>query len=128
MPPPEPTSARYPFVLLTGRGSSAEWHTGTRTSKSPMLQALSPTELHVELSPDDAAELGVQADEWVTVRSRRGEVRARAFLTPNVQRGQVFLPMHHPDTNLLTLARFDPHSRQPAYKHCAVEILVGDGT
>ena len=121
--PPEPTSDRFPFVLMTGRGSSAEWHTGTRTSKSAILRSLAPTELHVELSPEDAADLGIVADDWVTVRSRRGELRARAYLTPNVQRGHVFLPMHHPDTNLLTLARFDPHSRQPAYKHCAVEVV-----
>ena len=126
MAPPEPTSDRYPFVLLTGRGSSAEWHTGTRTSKSAILCSLAPSELHVELSPGDAADLGIAADDWITVRSRRGEVRARAFVTPNVQRGQVFLPMHHAETNLLTLARFDPHSRQPAYKHCAVQ-LVPDG-
>src|SRR6185369_1147742 len=30
-PPPESTSTDFPFILLTGRGSSAQWHTGTRT-------------------------------------------------------------------------------------------------
>jgi len=30
--------------------------------------------------------------------------------------------MHFPDTNVLTLATFDPYSRQPAYKACAVKI------
>jgi anaerobic selenocysteine-containing dehydrogenase len=119
---PEAPDERFPFVLLTGRGSSAEWHTGTRTSKSPLLRSLSPSEPHLELSPVDAADLGVQPDEWLIVRSRRGSLRARAFVTPNVQPGQVFLPMHVETTNVLTLARFDPHSRQPAYKHCAVAI------
>jgi len=119
---PEAPDARYPLVLMTGRGSTAEWHTGTRTSKSPMLRALAPTEPHVELSPVDAVSLGVRPDEWVEVRSRRGSMRARAFVTPNVQPGHVFLPMHAAGTNLLTLARFDPHSRQPSYKHCAVAI------
>jgi len=119
---PEAPDERFPFVLLTGRGSSAEWHTGTRTSKSPLLRSLAPSEPHLELSPVDAADLGVQPDEWLVVRSRRGSMRARAYVTPNVQPGQVFLPMHAEGTNILTLARFDPHSRQPAYKHCAVAI------
>jgi assimilatory nitrate reductase catalytic subunit len=121
-PVPEPVDARYPLVLLTGRGSSAEWHTGTRTSRSAVLRALAPQELHVELSPADARELGVTTSDWVVVRSRRGRARARALVTPTIAPGQVFLPMHHPSTNLLTSARFDPHSRQPSYKHCAVSI------
>jgi anaerobic selenocysteine-containing dehydrogenase len=119
---PEPVDARYPFVLLTGRGSSAEWHTGTRTSKSPMLRSLAPSEPHLELSPVDAARLGIAPEDWVMVRSRRGVAKVRAFVTTTVQPGQVFLPMHHASTNLLTLARFDPHSRQPSYKHCAALV------
>ena len=121
-PVPEPPDARYPFVLLTGRGSSAEWHTGTRTSKSPMLRSLAPAEPHLEISPPDAESLHIAPNDWVIVRSRRGSARVRAFVTPTIQPGQVFLPMHHASTNLLTLARFDPHSRQPAYKHCAVAV------
>jgi len=30
--------------------------------------------------------------------------------------------MHYEVTNRLTLAAFDPYSRQPAYKFCAVKI------
>jgi anaerobic selenocysteine-containing dehydrogenase len=122
VPVPEAVDARYPFVLLTGRGSSAEWHTGTRTSKSAMLRSLAPTEPHLELSPIDAERLGIAPEDWVIVRSRRGSAKVRAFVTTTVQPGQVFLPMHHASTNLLTLARFDPHSRQPSYKHCAVSV------
>ena len=40
-----------------------------------------------------------------------------------MQRGQVFIPMHYPEVNRLTHPSFDPHSRQPNYKACAVEIL-----
>jgi assimilatory nitrate reductase catalytic subunit len=39
-----------------------------------------------------------------------------------VQPGQVFLPMHYEETNRLTLGHFDPHSRQPSYKNCAVRV------
>jgi assimilatory nitrate reductase catalytic subunit len=39
-----------------------------------------------------------------------------------VKPGQVFVPMHYPEANQLTFPAFDPHSRQPAYKHCAVRL------
>jgi assimilatory nitrate reductase catalytic subunit len=121
-PEPEPADQAYPLVLLTGRGSAAQWHTQTRTSKSAVLRKLYPKRLHVEIHPDDARELGVQAGRTVVVESRRGRVEARAFVTPTIPRGRVFLPMHDEATNRLTLAAFDPESRQPAYKACAVRV------
>jgi assimilatory nitrate reductase catalytic subunit len=114
--------AHYPFVLLTGRGTSAQWHTNTRTGKSAVLRSLYPATAYVEIHPDDAGRLGIGANEKVTVRSRRGAVECMAFLTATVPPGQVFMPMHYDDTNRLTRAEFDPHSRQPSYKHCAVRI------
>jgi len=47
-----------------------------------------------------------------------------AFVTATVCAGQVFIPMHYGLANKLTRAEFDPHSRQPSYKHCAVRIEV----
>jgi assimilatory nitrate reductase catalytic subunit len=120
--PPERTSDRYPLVLLTGRGSSSEWHTGTRTSKSAVLRDLAPDGLWVEIHPDDASGRGIRAGDTVAVRSRRGTIVARAQVVPTVGRGQVFLPMHDARTNVLTHPAVDPHSRQPAYKHSAVEV------
>jgi anaerobic selenocysteine-containing dehydrogenase len=121
-PLPESTSARYPLVLLTGRGSSSQWHTGTRTSKSPTLQALAPSVLVAEVHPDDASSRGISSGDTVAVRSARGAVLAQAHVVASVGRGQVFLPMHDGRTNVLTFPAFDPHSRQPAYKHAAVEV------
>ncbi len=118
----EATSRRYPLVLLTGRGSSGQWHTQTRTSKSALLRTLYPEDPQVEMAPGDADELGVVADEWVEVASARGSMRARVLVTPTVQRGQVFLAMHHPDVNRLTFPSVDPQSRQPSFKHCAVVV------
>jgi assimilatory nitrate reductase catalytic subunit len=117
---PELPDAEYPFLLLTGRGSSAQWHTGSRTNKSAVLRKLAPAQLYVEINPSDASRLGVAGGEQVTVRSRRGSCVALAFVTPTVQRGQVFLPMHFASVNQLTFPAFDPHSRQPSYKAAAV--------
>jgi assimilatory nitrate reductase catalytic subunit len=118
----EPTSAAYPLVLLTGRGSSSQWHTGTRTSKSTVLRELAPDSAYVEVHPDDAQRAGVAPHQWVTVRSRRGSMRARAFVTTTCPVGSVFVPMHDAATNRLTFPSYDPHSRQPSYKHSAVRL------
>jgi anaerobic selenocysteine-containing dehydrogenase len=121
-PLPEAPSSAYPLLLLTGRGSSSQWHTQTRTKRSQVLVRLAPSELYVEVSPADARRLGIQPDEKVVVRSQRAGVEARAFVTSTVQPGQVFMPMHYDTMNRLTFPSFDPYSRQPAYKACAVRI------
>jgi anaerobic selenocysteine-containing dehydrogenase len=119
---PEAVDERYPLLLLTGRGSSSQWHTGTRTNKSAVLSKLFPANPYVEISPRDARDLKVEQNEWVVVESRRGKVSARAFVSHVVQPGQCFMPMHYAKTNQLTFASFDPYSRQPSYKNCAVRI------
>jgi assimilatory nitrate reductase catalytic subunit len=119
---PELPEAEFPFVLLTGRGSSAQWHTETRTRRSAVLAKLHPAEPCVEIHLDDAARLGIASGDRVVLRSRRGEAVLCARLTAGVQPGQLFTAMHHEAANRLTLRAFDPHSRQPAYKHCAVSI------
>lgn len=121
-PLPEPTDKRFPFTLITGRGSSSQWHTQTRTGKSAILKQLAPRELYVEINPADARRLGIAAHQWVELSSRRATIAARAFPTQSVKPGELFVPMHWPEVNKLTLAAFDPHSRQPAYKACAVTV------
>jgi assimilatory nitrate reductase catalytic subunit len=121
-PLPESPDAKYPFLLLTGRGSAAQWHTQTRTSKSEVLRKLYPADLHVEINPRDAAELKIKSGDWLTVSSQRGSLKAKAVVVHTMPARQVFLPMHDPATNLLTDAVFDPHSFQPAYKACAVRV------
>jgi assimilatory nitrate reductase catalytic subunit len=118
----EPTDARFPFTLLTGRGSASEWHTLTRTAKSSVLDKLGVIEPYIEISPVDAAPLGIAPGQRVVVASRRGRMIARAFVTHTVQPTQVFVPMHYARTNQLTFADFDPYSRQPSYKACAVAV------
>lgn len=118
-PVPEEVCAQYPFVLLTGRGSSAQWHTQTRTAKSPVLRKIYPKDVYVEINPQDACTLGIQNGQWIYVSTRRGEIKARALVMPSVQLGQLFMPMHYEATNILTLPSFDPYSYQPSYKLAA---------
>jgi len=121
-PVPEDVCDQYPFVLLTGRGTSSQWHTQTRTGKSPLLRAMYPKEVYVEINPEDACKLSIRDGQRVYVSTRRAEVRARARLMPGVQEGQVFMPMHYAVTNHLTLPSFDPYSHQPSYKMAAARL------
>jgi anaerobic selenocysteine-containing dehydrogenase len=119
---PEPADANFPFTLLTGRGTSSQWHTQSRTAKSDMLRKLSPSHAYIEMHSDDAAALGLRENELVSIRSRRGLMTAAVYIAPTMRRGEVFVPMHYPEVNRLTHPSFDPHSRQPNYKACAVCI------
>jgi assimilatory nitrate reductase catalytic subunit len=122
-PAPEAASDEFPLVLLTGRGSSAQWHTETRTGKSAILRKLHPGELLADIHPADCKRLGIRDGNKVRIISRRAEIIATARATANVQPGQVFLPMHDAAVNQLTAPVFDPISRQPSYKHCAVRVM-----
>jgi assimilatory nitrate reductase catalytic subunit len=121
-PMPEPVSDRFPFILLTGRGTASQWHTQTRTKKSAVLRKLYPPSIYVEISPVDARKLGVSHHDRLVVESQRGRVHCFAFISHTMQPGQVFIPMHYEATNRLTDAVFDPYSKQPSYKACAVNV------
>lgn len=121
-PVPHGADSEYPFILLTGRGTSAQWHTNTRTEKSAVLRSLYPKEAYVEVHPDSLCRLGVTPGDEVEVQSRWGKIRCRCVATATVQPGQIFMPMHYAETNVLTRPDYDAYSRQPSYKYCAVQL------
>jgi len=121
-PLPEQTSETYPLLFLTGRGTVAQWHTETRTRQSPVLRKLSANGPLFEINPADARKLKIHSQDLVAIESQRGVIQARAFVTPTVSAGQIFMAMHDASTNRLTDAVFDPYSRQPSYKSCAVRL------
>jgi assimilatory nitrate reductase catalytic subunit len=117
-----PDQSDLPFILLTGRGSSAQWHTLTRTGKSPVLRQLSSAEPYLEINPADAGRLGVPNGGKLRVATERASIVVQAFITATVAPGQVFMPMHSELTNQLTFPSVDPHSRQPSYKFTRVQL------
>src|SRR3569833_288064 len=92
-PVAEPVDQEYPFVLLSGRGTSAQWHTNTRTGKSAVLRTLYPANAYAEIHPTDAAKLGLVAHGPVAIVSRRARIECTAVITRTVQPGQIFIPM-----------------------------------
>src|SRR5258708_5893112 len=126
-PPKETVSPEFPLTLTTGRLAS-QWHTMTRTGKIPRLakQAATP---YVELHPADAHTCAIQDGDTVTVESVRGCVTVKAKLSDKMRQGVVFIPFHWGDmfapgvaANHLTNDVFDPISKEPEYKACAVRV------
>lgn len=122
VPPLERLSAEFPYLLLTGRGTSAQWHTETRTRQSPILRRLYRDEAMVEINPVDAAREGLEAEDYVQVASAHGQARFLCVITNKVKAGQIFIPMHKAGVNCLIPSEFDPQSRQPSYKNAAVQL------
>jgi len=122
-PVSEPPSRRYPFVLNTGR-TVEHWHTRTKTGRVQLLESLAP-EAWLELNPADAERLRVGSGDLVSVSSERGRLPPiQVRVTAVVRQGEVFVPFHFDECsiNLLTMDEFDPISREPNYKQCAVRV------
>lgn len=74
---------RFPYVITTYR--LTEHHTAGGMSRFiPWLAELQPQGF-VEISPELAAELGIDNGDWVTVSTLRGEAEARALVTDRLQ-------------------------------------------
>jgi assimilatory nitrate reductase catalytic subunit len=122
-PFPEQPNQQYPLVLNTGR-TVEHWHTRTKTREVPILERLSP-ESWLEMNPRDAGRLGLRSHDRVDVVSQRGRVSGVELrLTEITSPGQVFMPFHYFETNAndVTQSAFDPISREPNYKQCAVRV------
>jgi anaerobic selenocysteine-containing dehydrogenase len=123
IPMSEPPTAQYPFILNTGR-TVEHWHTRTKTGKVAILDKLI-SEAWIDISRPDALRLGVAEGDFVRLASRRGKTDPiRVRTTATLRLGHVFMPFHFAErcANDLTLAEFDPFSREPNYKQCAVSV------
>jgi anaerobic selenocysteine-containing dehydrogenase len=133
-PSPESPGEAYPLSLSTGR-TVYQFHTRTKTGRAEQLDAAAP-DAWVEISPKDAAELGVAEGDIVRVESPRGAVEVPARIS-GTRPGTVFLPFHYGDrpgrrraANDLTITAWDPVSKQPLFKGGAVRVTrlrAGDG-
>jgi assimilatory nitrate reductase catalytic subunit len=126
-PPAEDVDEEYPLILTTGRVVS-QFLSGTQTRRIGPLVDQYPEPL-LELHPQLAQRLGIQDQEWVTARSRRGGATLRAKVTTTIRPDTVFIPYHWAgakSANQLTVSAQDPISKIPEYKVCAVRVEKAD--
>ena len=106
--PPEQGSDVFPFVLTTSR--LTEHHTaGGMSRQLPYLAELQP-EMFVEVSPQMAAEQGLEHLGWATVVSSRSAIEARVMVTERLAPlrisgrvlHQVWMPYHWGSVGVVT--------------------------
>src|SRR5271165_3595945 len=82
------------FDLHLNNGRLLEhFHEGILTYRSPGIREKTP-DTFVEVSPELAAERGIQNGTWVRLVSRYGQVRVRAVVTDRVRENQLYMPMN----------------------------------
>ena len=119
----EQPDEEFDLVLNTGR-TVEHWHTRTKTGAVAMLNGMVPN-AWLEMNPVDAQRLSLRQHDRVTIRSRRASVHdVELRITGIIAPGHVFMPFHFAErnSNLLTLGAFDPISREPNFKQCAVRV------
>ncbi len=119
--PVEALDDEYPLRLTTGRRLDS-FNTGVQSGgyASPLRRGET-----LDLSPADAAALGVMDGTRVRVTSRRGSVEVPARIDPGLAPGLVFMTLHFPDevdTNRLTIEATDPKSGTAEFKAAAVRV------
>ncbi len=126
-PPAQILNNEYPLVLNTGRIRD-QWHTMTRTGKSPRLNG-HISEPFLQLHPFDAQSRQIESGQLVSVSSRQGAVILRAELSQDQRIGSVFAPMHWNDQfaansgiDRIVNEHADPWSGQPEFKHTPVQV------
>jgi assimilatory nitrate reductase catalytic subunit len=117
---PEPTDGEYPLVLTTAREADG-YNTGVRSRGGEN------GELVARIHPDTVNSHADRLEDGrLSVTSRRGSVTVSIDRDEGVPRGMVWLPIHHPATNRLTLSDRDPQSKEPHFKQCAVRLAGPD--
>jgi len=124
VPPAELPTREYPLLLNTGR-ILEQWHTGSMSRRSRVLNALAP-EGSVEINPFDAAGLGLNDGDIVNLHSRRGNIRTKVSRTNRVFPGQTFMAFHWNDApaNVLTNPALDPVAKIPEYKVASIKAVL----
>jgi formate dehydrogenase major subunit len=120
-PPVDELTEEFPLRLTTGRRLDS-YNTGVQTGgyTSPLRRGET-----VDVSPEDAARLGLAEGEVVQVTSRRGTLEVPVRIDGGLRPGLVFMTLHFPDqvdTNVLTIDATDPKSGTAEFKATAVRI------
>jgi assimilatory nitrate reductase catalytic subunit len=122
-----PPSDEFPLTLNTGRVRD-QWHTMTRSGKSPRLGAHLP-EPYVEVHPADAEMLDLRDGGFALVETAYGESVLKVAVNDGQREGSLFAPIHWSGATSssarigeLVAPATDPFSGQPELKATPARI------
>ncbi|HZR35429.1 MAG TPA: formate dehydrogenase subunit alpha [Nevskia sp.] len=120
--PAEVPDAEYDLSLDNGR-MLEHFQSTNQTGQGQRIRSEAPN-WFVEVSPELAAERGIEDGTWVRIVSRRDAVEVPAVVTDRVRGKTLYMPIHHskPSVNKLTGDHHDPQVNTPAYKEVAVRM------
>jgi anaerobic selenocysteine-containing dehydrogenase len=130
--PSAPPDGKYPLLLTTGR-LVYHFHTRTKTAHSKALNDAAP-HVFIQISEEDARELGVEDGDMVKVESKQGRVQGPAVIG-GIAPGLIFIPFHygywdvareHTAANEVVKTSWDAVSKQPHFKYTPVRLAKAD--
>lgn len=122
--PSEQEDAEFDLHLNNGR-LLEHFHEGNMTYRTEGIREKTPCTF-IEVSPELAADRGIQSGTWLQLTSRYGKVKAQAVVTTRVQGKELYMPMNSTDepVNRLTSSHTDKPTHTPAYKETSVSMKV----
>ncbi len=96
---------------------------GNMTYRVPGIVMKAP-DTFLEVSPEVAAQYGLENGRWVKVKSPDGEITLRVMVTDRVSGNQLYAPLNSREQpiNTLTSNHVDVVVHTPAYKETPVKI------
>lgn len=124
VPPSEERNETYDLHLNNGR-LLEHFEQGNLSYRVAGIAEITPS-VFVEVSPELAAERGLESGRFVQLESPYGEVRVRVLVTNRVQGKQMYMPLNSIEepVNKLTSSHVDRATHTPAYKELAVKLTV----
>jgi formate dehydrogenase major subunit len=124
IPPCEEKDEEYNLHLNNGRVLE-HFEVGNMTYRVKGIREETP-DTFVEISPELAAERGIETGMLLELKSRHGWVKVRALVTDRVKGHQMYMAMNTLDypVNRLTSSNTDRATNTPAFKEVAVQLRV----
>jgi formate dehydrogenase alpha subunit len=118
----DPADSDYPFTAIVG---SQRYHlgSGTRTQASDRIQGFEFTG-KLEISPQDGANLDLEDDDTIIVRSRFGVLKRKVRVKKALPPGHIFVPAGFNDNEAMRLLSLSDMTKPDSagWKTCQVKL------
>ena len=114
---PTQTSAEFPYIFNSGRGTVGQWHTQVRSREIAESERIYSKESYAFMHPELAKELNIEENESGVTKDFTIKI------SDHVKKDHLYAPIHYIETNALTPSVYDPYSKEPSFKTVAVNII-----